>query len=61
MAENDKGIYLLLAALAGVSVGFVLGIVFYKVLIKEPVYGANYAYSADGRLTSYMPVPIPQK
>jgi high-affinity Fe2+/Pb2+ permease len=41
MAENDKAIYVLLAALAGVSVGFVLGIVFYKVLFKEAAYAKH--------------------
>lgn len=60
---EDKWTYLLL----GLVIGVPLGVIIYKHFIEpkqeEPtqqVFGANYAYDEQGRLTQYMPVPLPQ-
>jgi ABC-type antimicrobial peptide transport system permease subunit len=60
MAENDKLVYALIGICVGIPLGLTLGILLYRVLFKEPVYGANYAYDPQTKqLIQYMPIPIP--
>ena len=60
--KNDKWFYLI----AGIVGGALIGVVLQKFILQlstpqqTTLYGASYSYDKDsGRLTSYMPLPIP--
>jgi hypothetical protein len=64
MDKDDKWVYIIVGALIGLPLGMAL----YKYLIGDKptaqasqqngVYGFNYAYDAQGHLTSFVPVPL---
>ena len=59
--KNDKWFYLI----AGIIGGALIGVVLQKFILQlgaqqTTLYGASYSYDKEsGRLTSYMPLPIP--
>ena len=61
-SDNDKWFYLI----AGIIGGALIGVILQKFILQlgapqqTTLYGASYSYDKEsGRLTSYIPLPIP--
>jgi len=59
MAKENKWVFLVVGAIIGIPLGAILYQIFMeKKAAVKVIYGANYSYTEDGKISQYMPVPL---